>query len=76
MSTFPSASYDEWKLRTPEEDAERIFGPHDEDDDEPPCDRCGGDGVVELIDEPDLWAEDCFVEENRLIPCPIAGPAT
>lgn len=66
-----TAGYDDWKLMSPEEEAERIFGPQDEEGDyEPPCDRCGGDGVVELIDEPDLWDEDCFTGANDLITCP------
>jgi len=34
------------------------------------CDQCGGDGVVELEDTPELWGEDCFSEENRLVTCP------
>lgn len=38
MSTFPSASYDDWKLMSPDEDAERIFGPQEE----PRCPHCGG----------------------------------
>lgn len=34
------------------------------------CEQCCGDGVVELIDTPELWGEDCFSEENRLVTCP------
>lgn len=34
------------------------------------CVRCGGDGVVELHDAPDLWGEDALSEENELVPCP------
>lgn len=34
------------------------------------CDQCGGDGVVELQETPELWGEDCFCEQNRLVTCP------
>lgn len=46
---------------------------YDGDDDEPVCDCCGGEGFVELEDHPELWGEDCFVEENRLVTCPECG---
>ena len=35
-----------------------------------PCDRCGGDGMIELHDAPEMWGEDCCSEENRLMTCP------
>lgn len=35
-----------------------------------PCERCGGEGTLELRDCPELWGEDCFVEKNRLVMCP------
>lgn len=34
------------------------------------CGRCGGDGVINLSDAPDLWGEDCFCEIDRLVTCP------
>lgn len=34
------------------------------------CGTCAGEGYVELQDHPELWQEDCFVEENRLVRCP------
>lgn len=34
------------------------------------CERCGGEGMVELHDAPDQWGEDCCCEENRTITCP------
>lgn len=34
------------------------------------CDRCGGDGMIELHDAPELWGEDCCSEANRVITCP------
>lgn len=34
------------------------------------CDQCGGDGVVQLSDTPELWGEDCFCEIDRLVTCP------
>ena len=36
MHTFPSASYDDWKLMSPDEEAERLFGPQAEDEDDEP----------------------------------------
>ena len=41
--------------------------PHD------PCERCGGEAMMELRDCPELWGEDCFVEKNRLVMCPECG---
>jgi len=38
--------------------------------DDPCCQRCGGDGVVEYTESPDLWGEDSPSEENHLLPCP------
>lgn len=46
---------------------------YDGDAEEPTCDCCGGEGFVELQDHPELWDEDCFVEENRLVTCPECG---
>lgn len=40
---------------------------------EPDCPCCGGEGLVELQDHPELWDEDCFMEENRLVACPECG---
>jgi hypothetical protein len=34
------------------------------------CTECGGDGLVELEDHPELWAEDCFCEPNQAVTCP------
>lgn len=34
------------------------------------CDCCGGDGVVEYIDHPGLWGEDCPSRVNHLLTCP------
>lgn len=41
-----------------------------EDDDDDCCDMCGGDGVVEYLDHPELWGEDCPSYQNHLLPCP------
>lgn len=41
-----------------------------DDDGDDTCSCCGGDGVVELVDHPELWGEDCLSEINRLVPCP------
>jgi len=67
MATIPLAGgwlgdtdYDRWKLEGP-------------DDDGPGCACCGDEGLVELEDHPELWGEDCFVEENRLVTCPECG---
>jgi hypothetical protein len=32
MHTFPSASYDDWKLMSPDEEAERLYGRREEDE--------------------------------------------
>ena len=34
------------------------------------CSCCGGDGVVEYADHPEVWGEDCPSYENHLVPCP------
>lgn len=34
------------------------------------CERCGGEGLLEYIDAPDTWGEDCPSEVNHLIECP------
>ena len=41
-----------------------------EDDRKCECDRCGGDGHVELAEAPELWGEDTMSEKNRLVECP------
>jgi len=51
-----------------EEDYEWFWDTHNREDWE--CDRCGGEGFIELVDAPELWGEDCLSEENRLIICP------
>ena len=38
-----------------------------------PCERCGGEGHIELWDAPDLWGEDCCSEVNDLVTCPECG---
>ena len=43
------------------------------EDSEPECDCCGGEGFVELEDHPELWADDCLMEANRLVVCPECG---
>lgn len=34
------------------------------------CERCCGEGHIELHEAPELWGEDCCSEENRLVTCP------
>ena len=45
-----------------------IYG--DDDGFDLTCDRCGGDGVVEYADSPDVWGEDCPSEMDHLVTCP------
>lgn len=44
--------------------------PEDYWDDEETCDMCGGDGVIEYLDHPEVWGEDCPSYQNHLLPCP------
>ncbi len=48
------------------------MGDDDDCDMEPrdECERCGGDGFIELAEAPELWGEDCMSEKNRLVKCP------
>jgi hypothetical protein len=39
-------------------------------DDEDTCEMCGGDGVIEYLDHPEVWGEDCPSYQNHLLPCP------
>ena len=39
-------------------------------DDQDTCECCGGDGVVEYLDHPETWGEDCPSYQNHLVPCP------
>ena len=39
-------------------------------DDEETCDMCGGDGMIEYLDHPEVWGEDCPSDQNHLLPCP------
>lgn len=39
-------------------------------DDEDVCEMCGGDGVIEYLDHPEVWGEDCPSYQNHLLPCP------
>jgi hypothetical protein len=34
------------------------------------CPWCGGDGIAEYLDCPEVWGEDCPSEPNHLIVCP------
>jgi RecJ-like exonuclease len=34
------------------------------------CEQCGGEGMVEYMDCPEAWGEDCPSEPNHLITCP------
>ncbi len=34
------------------------------------CEKCGGEGFVELHDHPEMWGEDSCSEENQLLTCP------
>jgi hypothetical protein len=34
------------------------------------CDCCGGEGVIEYADHPEVWGEDCPSYKNHLLPCP------
>jgi DnaJ-class molecular chaperone len=42
----------------------------DDEEDGHSCPSCGGDGIVEYLDAPDSWGEDCPSEENHLVTCP------
>ena len=37
------------------------------------CPKCGGDGVVEYLECPELWGEDCPSLVNHLLPCPLCA---
>lgn len=39
-------------------------------DDVERCEMCGGDGVIEYFDHPEVWGEDCPSYQNHLLPCP------
>jgi alpha-D-ribose 1-methylphosphonate 5-phosphate C-P lyase len=39
-------------------------------DNEDVCEMCGGDGVIEYLDHPEVWGEDCPSYQNHLLPCP------
>lgn len=39
------------------------------------CDQCGGDGMCEYMDTPEVWGEDCPSEVNHLVTCPECGGA-
>lgn len=44
---------------------------YDDQEGEPACPSCGGDGMMEYIDAgPSAWGEDCPSEENHLVICP------
>jgi hypothetical protein len=40
------------------------------EDSEETCDCCGGEGVIEYADHPEVWGEDCPSYQNHLLPCP------
>ena len=35
-----------------------------------PCSICAGEGLIEYIDCPEVWGEDCPSLENHLVLCP------
>lgn len=39
-------------------------------DDEDTCECCGGDGVIEYAEHPEVWGEDNPSYQNHLLPCP------
>jgi hypothetical protein len=39
-------------------------------DDAPPCNRCGGDGLIEYGEAPEAWGGDTPDLENHFVPCP------
>ena len=43
---------------------------HWDEEEEPTCPTCGGDGTAEYDDCPEAWGEDCPSEMNHLIQCP------
>ena len=51
-----------------DDDWEWFWSTHDREGWE--CGSCGGEGLVEYIDTPELWGEDCPSEVNHLEPCP------
>ena len=50
--------------------ADRDDYPEEYWDDEETCEMCGGDGVIEYLDHPEVWGEDCPSYQNHLLPCP------
>lgn len=51
-----------------DDEYEEFWDTHDRDD--WTCDCCGGEGIVEYMDVPEVWGEDCPSEENHLVNCP------
>lgn len=41
-----------------------------DEENEETCDMCGGEGVIEYADYPEVWGEDCPSYQNHLLPCP------
>lgn len=44
-----------------------------DDDGRDLCERCGGEGLVEYAESPDVWGEDCPSLVNHLVTCPLCG---
>lgn len=43
---------------------------YDEDHEFERCEMCGGDGVIEYMEHPEVWHEDCPSFQNHLLTCP------